>query len=71
MTTSPYMTRQEAGDYLRINARGVDKLILAKKLTRFKRGQRVLVAREEVALLVTIDGEPGTHQPERLKKGAT
>lgn len=44
--TSPYMSIDEAADYLRAKRQRVYDLLSASRLTRFKDGSRVLVSRE-------------------------
>jgi excisionase family DNA binding protein len=45
---SPYMTVQEAADYLRAKPQRVYDLLSARRLTRHKDGSRVLISRDEL-----------------------
>jgi excisionase family DNA binding protein len=45
---SPYMSIDEAAEYLRAKRQRVYDLLSAGRLTRFKDGSRVLVSREEL-----------------------
>lgn len=67
--TSPFMTREEAAEYLRVQPRTVDKYVRRGDLTRLKRGHSVLLYRTEVAKLVEIDEAVGQGQPEHLIEG--
>jgi excisionase family DNA binding protein len=66
---SPYMTREEAAEYLRVQPRTVDKYVRRGDLTRYKRGHSVLLARDEVVTFVKIDEHVGERQPEKLIEG--
>jgi excisionase family DNA binding protein len=46
--TSPYFTVAEAADYLRAKPQRVYDLLSAHRLTRYRDGRRVLVARSEL-----------------------
>lgn len=49
---SPYMTVQEAAEFLRCSRQRVDDLLSQRRLTRLKEGARTLILREEVQAYV-------------------
>jgi len=53
--TSPYLTVQEAAEYLRCSRQAIDDLLRRGELSRRKRGRCVLVLRSEVESLVRAE----------------
>ena len=45
---SPYLTTDEAADYLRCSRQRIHDLLSAGRLTRVKEGRRTLVRRDEI-----------------------
>lgn len=58
---TPWMTREEAAEYLRFKPRTVDRLVREGKLTRFhtKHGGHPRFRRTEVYALIEIDDRVG------------
>ena len=58
---SPWMTRQEAADYLRVEPRTLDRIVREGKLTRFRmtHGDSPRFRRAEVMRLIEIDDKVG------------
>jgi excisionase family DNA binding protein len=52
---SPYLTVQEAAEYLRTTRQAVDDMLSAGKLPRRKVGRRTLVARADLEALIERD----------------
>jgi excisionase family DNA binding protein len=46
--SSPYLTVREAAEFLRCTRQRIYDLLSSRRLTRFKDGTRVLIAREEL-----------------------
>jgi excisionase family DNA binding protein len=57
---SPYFTPAEAAEYLRSDRQRVYDLLSAGRLTRFKDGSRVLVARSELERYLGVDTPAGS-----------
>ncbi len=47
-TPSPYLSVDEAADYLRTRRQRIDDLLSQRQLTRIKEGHRTLIARAEL-----------------------
>jgi len=61
MTSSPFMTRAEAADYLRCSVDKMDAAIRAGKLKAAKFGRQILIRRDDVDALILL---PPRHHKE-------
>lgn len=68
--TSPWMTREEAAEYLRIAPRTFDNYVRAGEITRFrlKSSDRPRYRRAEVVRLIEIDDKVGQRATPNLVK---